>query len=1631
MKKFAIVVGLLLLALTVAATASTIKVGDTPSGVTILGQDPGGVTLRVDVGELELTSVTTKAGPFVMLSSNGLHLSSRVGEPALPMAVKLLAVPLEAELRTEVLASDAVEYDLSQLGYNDRIIPAQPSLSKSDDPASVPFEYKPDVYAKSGYYSLPMASTAIDGVMRGVRIGSIAIAPVEYEPSTNKLRVQRQITIRVNFEHPNWAATQEQMAATYSPFFEPAYEQLSNYEMLQLTDKTDLTKYPIKMVIVSARMFEAQLQPLIAWKIKKGFKVIVGYTDVIGASTTAIKTYLQDIYNAGTPTDPAPSFILFVGDTPQIPAWAGSAGSHITDLRYAEYTGDNLPEVYYGRFCAQNTGELQPQIDKTLEYEQYTMPDPTYLNEVTLVSGVDGTYAPTYGNGQINYGTTYYFNAAHGVTPHVWLYPASDAAGAAAAVIASVSAGVGLANYTAHCSHTGWADPPFSVSDINTLTNAHQYGLGIGNCCLSSTFGESTPSFAEAWLQAPNKGGVGYIGASNNSYWDEDYWWGVGGGKAIIAAGPPYDATKIGAYDGMFHDHGEPVSSHYVTNYAINMCGNLAVQQSTSSRKAYYWEMYHLMGDPSVATYLKQPPANTISYAGSLLMTSTTFTVDADPGSYVGVSANGVLHGAGYVDATGSVQMTIVPFGAPVTADVVVTHQNRVPYIGTVQVIAPNGPYVIYQSNTVNDASGNNNGMVDFGESIVLGVQLQNVGPDNANNVVATLSTEDANVTISDATENYGTINGNFGSANIADAFAFTASPTIPDGHKINFTLTVNGNAKDTWVSTFSLTAHAPNVAYVSFAVSDPTGNNNGMVDPGETANIVVTLNNTGSGVAENVTAVISELDEYVSFGDDAGSFGTINASGGTANNSGDVFTITALSTTPMGHGVNCKLALSGNGGYAATLYFSVTVGDRVVFFLEDFTVEQDWTGLGGSAEWAIGPAIGGTGGSGTPDPSDDHTPGPENMYLGNDITSAGSYNAGIGATQWVYSPVIDCENATGVIMTYYHQLGIESSSYDHAYLEVFDGTAWVQLYASGATLSEPSWTESVYDLAAIADNNPDFQVRYGLGPTDGSVQYNGWSIDDISLKGYVSSAGGSSLAQISPTALADSLVEDEQVIHNLVVRNAGAATLRIRFTPAAAWIQCATNQQTIAIGDSVVLPVTIKATGLNPGDYASAVGYTSNDPTHATGNIAADLHVHAPAISLNPTTITKRIPNGGSDSSLVTITNGGLGKLHYQLVCETYGKPVFVKAVSDATATPLGYRVNDPDKGGVEEPYYAEVTKGSGGPDGAGNIWIDSDDPQGPAYSWIDISATGTAVTGLSDDNFVGPYPIGFNFPFYGTDYTQFYVGSNGIIGFGPTTDLSSLSNTNIPAATTPNGFIAWCWDDLNINDADNPGGRVLYQVVAGQLVISFLNYPEYESGVNPGDVITAQVILSSDGTIKVQYQSMGTGFDTQGCTIGIENSTGTDGLMVAFNAAYLHNQLAITFGLPVPSWLHVHSHSGVVQPGSNANLWLYFDALDMVDSTCGGGIDFTTNDPLHPTLDLPITLKVGAVFVSGDANADQAVSIADVVYIINYIFTGGPAPDPLEAADADCSGAVSIADAVYIIEYIFSSGPAPCVAP
>ncbi len=84
--------------------------------------------------------------------------------------------------------------------------------------------------------------------------------------------------------------------------------------------------------------------------------------------------------------------------------------------------------------------------------------------------------------------------------------------------------------------------------------------------------------------------------------------------------------------------------------------------------------------------------------------------------------------------------------------------------------------------------------------------------------------------------------------------------------------------------------------------------------------------------------------------------------------------------------------------------------------------------------------------------------------------------------------------------------------------------------------------------------------------------------------------------------------------------------------------------------------------------------------------------------------------------------------------------------------------------------------------------------------------------------------------------------------------------------------------------------------------------------------------------------------------------------------------------------------------------------------------GLDQICPGYVHSAVDI----RLGVV--PGDAEGDGTVGVSDFVFLINYVFSGGLAPNPPTSGDADCSGYLSISDAVYLVRYIFAGGPPPC---
>ena len=636
---------------------------------------------------IEAQDYESERGTFSWLSLPNTVIGGNEGDPQIPVVNQLIAVPFGATPRIEITSFSTTDYRLEDYGIN-TLVPRQPSLRKDQRPEDVPFIMNEVAYQTRGFRGEPSAVVNVVGTMRGVRLGKMTIEPVSYDPVNNILRVFNDIEVTVHFDGADARATEQMLVDTYSPYFNGIYSMLFNGRSIRSAydDHPDLYTTPVKMLVVTTSTYtnSTPFQNWLNWKKQKGIDVDV-QTVTNSTSSSNVRTLIQNRYNANHPT-----FLVIVGDETAVKYYTTytvsdlSYNPYCSDLQYASIDNDVYHDMFMSRMSVSSTTELGYLVDKIMMYEKYTMPDPSYLNNVLLIAGADGTWAPRVGRPTINYAADNYFNTANGFS-NVYKYVTDTYTGC----YNYLSSGVGFANYTAHGDIQEWYSPNFTNTNVNSLTNTNKYFWAMGNCCLTANFGNSSysPCYGEAMIRAQNKGAFGYIGSVPESYWWEDYYFGVGATSTYNQT-PSMSQTTTGVYDFMFDD------SQMNTLNSVPFAGNVAVTYAhaagytSSVSDEYYWRAYQCFGDGSVMPYHTQPAANNVNHTGTLPVGANSYTVSADAGSYVSITVNNEIIGVAAVpNNSTSVSVPVTAQSVPGTAMIVVTRQQRQPYIGSINIV--------------------------------------------------------------------------------------------------------------------------------------------------------------------------------------------------------------------------------------------------------------------------------------------------------------------------------------------------------------------------------------------------------------------------------------------------------------------------------------------------------------------------------------------------------------------------------------------------------------------------------------------------------------------------------------------------------------------------------------------------------------------------------------------------------------------------------------------------------------------------------------------------------------------------------------------------------------------------------
>lgn len=807
--------------------------------VEIVNTGRHGFTLTYNTPELTIYSDGTAGGGYYRLYIPGHGMSSETGKPEMPVYSKLISIPEQAVPVVKIRDVKTRFIYPTRNNFRGMVFPRQIEMPKNWNRQQNGLQIDRVIYNKKDFIAHDTVMIEYIGKIRDNELSVLQIRPVRYNPGKNILEIITSMTVEVDFtgeKIDNPLKSEESF-----PFIQTLSKGILNYSEDNLI--TGYSEDPVKMIIISDTVFRKILRPYIRWKTQKGFTVTTLYkgAGLAGNSFTELKDTLGKIYFSEKLKGSAPQYLLLVGDVNRIPV--SETPTNYTDLYYTTFdgTGDYLPEMFTGRLPVADTNELKSVLKKLIQYEKFEFADTNrFYNRTLATAGNDAVYA-NFMNGQLKYAEKYYLNESNKIKNYIFYYPQSI--NARDSIIKLLNLGLGFVNYSGHGDAYGWLSPLFKSVDVVQLTNKNMYPFVISNACRTGMY-HIAGSFGNTLIKTDEKGAAGFIGASNDSYWTEDYYWSVGIGP--VSNDPKYEETSLAAYDRLFHKFGEKASDWYITMGQIIFAGNLSVTASPSSKKKYYWEIYNLLGDPSIIPYMGTPDTFKINLPDILPNKIRSLSLTINPHSYIAVSKSDTLWDASYASPSGSVTLDI-PERSNDSCLVVITGQNKVPLIKKIYISGISNEFINLTKTEINDQLGNNNGKADYGERIYFKLTISNLGLTPATELYVKISPVTPGLfTVLNDSVYIGNLNSQ-SEIVLSNQLLLKINEYILDRRYITLNVKIKSTtAEKNYIKDIRL--HAPVLELLNCTVNDiASGNGNMIAEPGETLDLIIKIKNHGS----------------------------------------------------------------------------------------------------------------------------------------------------------------------------------------------------------------------------------------------------------------------------------------------------------------------------------------------------------------------------------------------------------------------------------------------------------------------------------------------------------------------------------------------------------------------------------------------------------------------------------------------------------------------------------------------------------------------------------------------------------------------------------------------------------------
>ncbi len=605
--------------------------------------------LDITMSGVDTRIVAIEGADYSQVRIPGHWFTLDQGQPELPFITSSLIIPNAGTPAVRIIKSTWRE-----IGTN-MVVPSKGDLLRTQDPASVPYTFGP-VYSAGGIFPTEEARLADPFIMRDYRGVSLRVHAVRWDADNDVLLALESMTLEVettgisgiNVKQPRIQdGIDSQFANLYSLGFDN-YDDASKYNMVSVTGR---------MLVVCNDAFMGTIQPFVEWKRSTGLDVEVITTGSVGGTTSGIQAVIDNLYG-----EPAGlTYVVLVGDQAQVPSYSGTYEGADDDTRYANQEGNDLyPDLFVSRISGSNPADIETQINKFVRYESNPDADGDWYHVGIGLASSEGNptdYERAEWLRQDMLGYT--FTEVHEI------YQPS---GTSTQIANAVNGGASVVNYIGHGSGSSWSNPPFGISNVHNLSNGYMNPWILDVSCSNGDF-SMNECFAEAWMRAGDPaqpdGAVAMYSASTSTPW------------------VPPCVMQAEAVDLMVADQANVIGSLYYH-------GIMKVMDVYPGNSQLV-EQYNIFGDCSLMIRTDTPTAPVMSYSEVLALGSTVFPVDTGVrGAKVAIYSNGQLHGVGYTDNSGHVDVQLdnpVVVAGEVT--MTVTGYNLLTQIIHLQAVVP------------------------------------------------------------------------------------------------------------------------------------------------------------------------------------------------------------------------------------------------------------------------------------------------------------------------------------------------------------------------------------------------------------------------------------------------------------------------------------------------------------------------------------------------------------------------------------------------------------------------------------------------------------------------------------------------------------------------------------------------------------------------------------------------------------------------------------------------------------------------------------------------------------------------------------------------------------------------------